>query len=159
MSKQLDKILNRVRDVVSFQPTDAQKRARSNFWAEAELLGIDPQAEVQLSVALKYGGDRRISTWWEDDQFRDWFLNGKEFKQRADFLAHVALDELEGIIRDRAGNTAARVAAIKTALEISGKSGKNAAQSQNMLDEKVSQMTQEELEKFIQSKLNVLPTN
>lgn len=148
--------LDRIRDVVSFKPTESQRRARSNFWTAVEIEGLEfsSTADVTLPAALKYGQDRRLTGWWDDQQFRDWFSNGAEFKQRADLLSHLAMDELEELIRDRSAPASSRVQAIKMAMEISGKLGK-AVQTPagGMLDERVSTMDRTELEKFIQSKL------
>lgn len=150
-------ILNRIRDVVVFSPSEAQKRARSNFWTAAELDGIEPGQDVPLATALKYGQDKRITGWYTDQQFRDWFQNGTEFKQKADYLAQVALDELEQMIRDRTGSASARVQAMKITLEIAGKLGKQAGASQaSTMEDKIADMNRTELEAYISAKLDRL---
>jgi hypothetical protein len=150
--KGLAPVVDRAVDVVVFQPDEPQRRAKSNFWAHFATTDTLPPDHVSLATALKFGGDRRISQWWDLPGFQDWFSNKDEFRQRVEFLADLALDELYGIIKDKEFNGSAKVAAIKMLMEMGKKLSSKSADKDQYLDEKVSQMSKEELEKFIRSR-------
>lgn len=139
------------------KPTSDQRQVKERFWAPFMRGDIQVPQKVDLATALRYGSDRRISQWWDIPGFQDWFLNSEEFKDRVEFIAHLALDGIEEVLRDRTATASSRVAAAKLALEVANKLPKGAGSEGKYLDEKINEMDSKELEKYIQSKLTQFP--
>lgn len=145
--------LGKATDVVSFSPTEAQRRAKSNFWsffASGEAL---PPTNVDLTIATKYAGDRRVAEWWQLEGFADWFANRDEFRQRVEFLADLALDELYHLIRDPDTQATAKVAAIRMIMDVGKKLAQKTPNEDESIAGKISEMNQKQLEEYIKSRL------
>lgn len=148
--------LGKAADVVSFSPTEAQRRAKSNFWsffASGEAL---PPTQVDLALATKYAGDKRITEWWSLEGFADWFSNKDEFRQRVEFLADLALDELYHLIRDPETQATAKVAAIRMIMDVGKKVAQKAPTEESAVGEKIASMDKKQLEEYIKSRLTKL---
>ena len=148
--------LGKATDVVSFSPTEPQRRAKSNFWsffASGEAL---PPTSVDLATAVKYAGDKRVSEWWALEGFADWFSNKDEFRQRVEFLADLALDELYHLIRDPETQATAKVAAIRMIMDVGKKVSQKASTEETVVGEKITKMNKEELEAYIRDKMDKL---
>lgn len=148
--------LGKATDVVSFSPTEPQRRAKSNFWsffASGEAL---PPTNVDLATAVKYAGDKRISEWWSLEGFADWFSNKDEFRQRVEFLADLALDELYHLIRDPDTQATAKVAAIRMIMDVGKKVSQKASTEESVAGEKIASMDKKQLEEYIKSRLTRL---
>lgn len=148
--------LGKAADVVSFSPTEAQRRAKSNFWsffASGEAL---PPTQVDLATATKYAGDKRVSEWWSLEGFADWFANRDEFRQRVEFLADLALDELYKLIKDSETQATAKVAAIRMIMDVGKKISQKAPTEESVVGEKIASMDKKELEEYIKSRLSKL---
>lgn len=148
--------LGKATDVVSFSPTEPQRRAKSNFWsffASGEAL---PPNNVDLATAVKYAGDKRVSEWWALEGFADWFSNKDEFRQRVEFLADLALDELYHLIRDPETQATAKVAAIRMIMDVGKKVSQKASTEETVVGEKITKMNKEELEAYIRDKMDKL---
>lgn len=151
--------LGKAADVVSFSPNEAQRRAKSNFWsffASGEAL---PPTQVDLAIATKYAGDRRISEWWQLEGFADWFANKDEFRQRVEFLADLALDELYRLIKNSDTQATAKVAAIRMIMDVGKKISQKAPSEESQVGEKIASMDKKELEEYIKSRLSKLSLN
>lgn len=148
--------LGKATDVVSFSPTEPQRRAKSNFWsffASGEAL---PPTNVDLATAVKYAGDKRIAEWWSLEGFADWFANKDEFRQRVEFLADLALDELYHLIRDPDTQATAKVAAIRMIMDVGKKVAQKAPTEESAVSEKIASMDKKQLEEYIKSRLTQL---
>ncbi len=148
--------LGKAADVVSFSPTEAQRRAKSNFWsflASGEAL---PPAEVDLAIATKYAGDRRITEWWSLEGFADWFANKDDFRQRVEFLADLALDELYKLIKGAETQDSAKVAAIRMIMDVGKKISQKTPTEESIVGEKIASMDKKQLEEYIKSRLTKL---
>jgi hypothetical protein len=145
-------ILDQVRDTVTFVPNNDQKRARSNFWITVGELGLDVGANSGVATALQHSGDRRVAEWWNLPGFSDWFLNREEFRQRVDFLASLALDELEVVLRTPGHKD--KIVVAKMLLE---ERNKRLAASEGAtgadLGDKLSKMSRAELDAFIKARV------
>lgn len=149
--------LQKVRDLSSFQPTEAQRKVKGRFWSYFESSDALPPAEIDLSTASRYGAHRSLPDWWAIPGFTDWFTNRDEFRQRMEYLAQRALDELETILAstdERSGAT--KVQAIRIIMDISNKAPKSA--TDKFLDERVQKMSEKELEEFISKNVRKLNT-
>jgi hypothetical protein len=95
--------------------------------------------------------DSRLPRWWSMYGFREWFLNEDEFKQRLEYIAHLALDTLEQILTDPDANHSARVNAAKLAFEAASKMPQK-WQKMGYLDDQIQKMDQSQLEQFIRQR-------
>lgn len=140
-----------------FKPTDAHKKAKSAFWY-AVAQGSVPQdnLEPDLSIALKFANDSRIRQYWDLPGFIDWFYNREDFRRNAEYLGALALDQLEPMLSSVTVDSKTRLAAIKLALEVSGKLQK--AESEPV-DEQISKLTKEQLREFINKRAGLLTTD
>jgi hypothetical protein len=148
--------LGKATDVVSFSPTAAQRRAKSNFWSFFASCEALPPDQVDLLIATKYAGDKRISEWWALEGFADWFANKDEFRQRVEFLADLALDELYHLIRDPETQATAKVAAIRMIMDVGKKVSQKAPTEESVAGEKIASMDKKQLEEYIKSRLTRL---
>jgi hypothetical protein len=152
----LRQAVSRAVDVVAFQPSDAQRRAKSNFWSFFAAGNALPPADVDLAMASKYAGDRRIEEWWKLEGFASWFSNKDEFRQKVEFMADVVLDEFFSMIRNPGTQATAKVAAGKVILEAAKKLNQKAPSEDAQVSEKIAKMSKEELEAYIRSRMDKL---
>jgi hypothetical protein len=151
----LSRISSLTKDLSLFEhPTPEQRAAKERFWRP--FLSGDTQvpAERNLATALKFASDSRISKWWDIPGFQDWFYNDQEFKDRVELIAHLALDGITEVLKDKMATPSAKVAAAKLALEVAGKMPKALAKDQAVGDSDIDKMTKEELDAFIREKTN-----
>lgn len=146
--------VDKARDL-SYTPTEAQRKIKSRFWSYFSDSGTLPPSQIDLATALMYGADRGLSEWWDLPGFSQWFANKDEFRQRLEYLAQRAVDELEKILNDNnpmGGST--KVSAIKLIMDIANKQPKSTAEK--FLDERIGKMSQQELEDFIKKNVTRL---
>ena len=141
-----------------FTATNEQKKAKSQFWTTFQSGGIIPPVSPDLTIAAQYAGDSRIRTWWSTEGFSQWFWNSNEFEERLDYLAQIALDQLEVMISSGRTSDSARISAIKMILEASKKIGQKTDDSE-FADQKISKMDQGQLEEYINSRIKLIPSN
>jgi hypothetical protein len=150
------------RDLSIFSTSQAsvdQKIARSRFWARyASNPDLEVPSVIDATTASQGAADKRVLEWWLLPGFSDWFTNSHEFKERVEFLTSLALDSVEELLKDSQASPSARVAAIKIVLEIADKFPTNKKSDETYADERIQQMDQKELEQFIQSRLQILPS-
>lgn len=157
MSIDIQKIKNRMLedravDNLVFRPELDHQRCKSAFWSHFATNGLLVPPVIDLPLALKFGGDRRVSKWWDLSGFPEWFSNQDEFRQRLEFLANHSLDKLEALLSDEKANANAKVAAIKLIMELS-KKVPSKSDSEQFLDKKISGMGKKELEDYIRSSM------
>ncbi len=156
----LAKLTQVSRDLSLFEaPTAEQRRAKERFWSPFMQGDTPVPHPIDLATALRYGGDSRIRQWWGLPGFIDWFTNQQEFRERIEFIAHLALDGIEEVLRDRMATGSAKVAAAKLALEVANKLPRAGKAAEEFADGKIAEMNKQELEQFIQKKLLLLPGN
>lgn len=137
-----------------FQPTNAQKQAKSTFWSSFSSGEGSPLPAQSLVMALRFGRDSRLSTWWEIPGFQDWFWNRDEFRQRMEYLAALAIDELEMILTSRSHSAPDKLNAIKLIMQVTGKTGSPA--TEESLPESIQKMSRTQLEEYIRSGVRLL---
>lgn len=143
--------LGKAGDIASFQPTEAQREAKARFWSYFASGDVLPPSDVSLAIASKYGSDKRISEWWNLQGFPEWFANKDEFRQRVEFLANLALDELYQMIRNPGTQATAKVAAIRMIMDVGKKISQKAPTEETAVSEKIASMGKDELEAYIRS--------
>lgn len=140
-----------------FQPTADHRRAKSAFWTSIRVQGVlPPGGRPNLAAALQYAGDRRISKWWEQDGFEEWFCNEEEFSQRAEYIASLALDQLEAILTTTTTTNGDKIKAIQLAVQLANKIT-TSSKEQQFADQKIAGMDAKQLEEFITHQMRLLP--
>ena len=147
--------LSKAVDVVEFTPSESHRRAKSNFWSYFSSNDSLPPTSVTLDLASKYCGDRRITEWWSSVGFEAWFSNRDEFKQRVEFLADLALDQLYSLLKDPETGAASKVAAIRMIMDVGQKMAAKAPK-EDTIETKIAKMSKAELETFIRAGVSKL---
>lgn len=159
MSEDINKLLRAVisttQDVAVFLPSDNQRACKSQFWTRIAESGIQLPPELDLATASRYTSDPRIQAWWSAPNFSQWFSNSQEFRERMEFLANIAIDELQSLIQSAGTQASAKTAAIKMVMEIAGKMPKQKADAESE-DDVIARMSKTELEEYISKKMPVL---
>lgn len=144
-------ILELAANELTYLPTPEQRKAKSAFWARFNENPMCEPEDISLSIATRFAGDGRLSRWWSQDGFKEWFRNRDEFRQRLEYLVNLSLDRLESILADPKSNPSAQVNASKLLMEAARKMPSKHAVEQ-YLDEKIAQMDKKQLEEFIRAK-------
>lgn len=142
---------------LTYLPSAEQRRAKSSFWSRFNDNPICDPSEISLAIALRFVADGRLSRWWSQDGFKEWFRNGEEFRHRVEYLAHLALDALENVLIDPKAQGSARVNAAKLLMEVARKMPARGA-VEKYLDEKIAEMDKKQLEEFISKRTKLLRT-
>lgn len=158
MSKQerIIEVLDYVASELTFLPSYEQRKAKSAFWARFNENPMCEPADISLAMASRFTGDNRVSKWWNQDGFRDWFINRDEFRQRLEHLANLTLDMFEEILSDRKASAGARVSAGKVVMEVARKMPPRHS-TEKFMDEKIGEMDRKQLEEFISRRISLLP--
>ena len=133
----------------SFLPTQAMVRMKARFWAKWAEQPLLHQREPTLALVRSITGSAAITAWWARAAFRDWFLNTAVTDERLDWLLHLALSAAEDILlSDDPKGASARVAMVKTVVDMAGRGGPKAGQAAKQDDRKaaaIGAMGREEL--------------
>jgi hypothetical protein len=143
----LSNIAALVEDMV-YVPTPTQRQVKAAYWA---VWGDNPTTDsnsITLAAVMQITNDGRVSKWWSQPGFREWFTNRDEFRQRTEYLAHIALDTLEQLLVDPDANASARVNAAKLLLEATDKMPRKYAK-EKLLDERINRMGPHELQQWL----------
>ncbi len=141
---------------LTYMPSPEQRKAKSAFWARFNDNPIcDPQ-DISLAIALQFANDERLSRWWSQSGFKEWFRNRDEFRQRVEYLVHQALDSLEYVLVDPKAQASAKVNAAKLLMEVARKMPQKQVAEQ-YLDEKIGQMSKQQLQEYIRKSTKLLP--
>lgn len=140
---------------LTYLPTPEQRKSKSAFWVRFNENPICEPAEISLSIALRFAGDSRLSRWWSQEGFKEWFRNQEEFRQRLEYLVNLSLDSLENVLIDPKAQSSAKVNAAKLLMEVARKMPPRGA-VEKYLDEKIAEMDRKQLEEYIAKKTKVL---
>ncbi|TGN99699.1 hypothetical protein PN36_34995 [Candidatus Thiomargarita nelsonii] len=156
ISTEKDKtLIAEVIDEVIFRPSSEQRRTKAAFWvrhAENPLVSAD---KITLSFAQQITRDSRLKNWWKSSGFLEWFTNQDEFRQRVEYLAHLALDAIEDILLDPEGNQNAKVNTAKLIIEASNKMPPR-VKVEKVLDERINKMGRDQLDAYLRKNLHLL---
>lgn len=149
-------ILSLVASELTYLPTPEQRKVKAAFWARFnENPSCEPE-DISAILVESVTGDTRPTKWWSQAGFKEWFRNRDEFRQRMEYLSHLALDRLEAILADPRAQNNAQVGAAKLIMEVARKMPSRNPQEQ-FLDEKIHQMDRKQLEEYIKRSLKLLP--
>lgn len=153
--KNISRVLAAASQEVVFAPTPEMRRAKAAFWASLEGTPAGDLAEhMTLAAATSMGADKKLSRWWAIPGFSDWWQNREEFKQRMEYLAHLALDSLEGVLTDPDANATARVQSAKLVLEAANKMPKRATEED--VSSRLASMSRNELEEYVRTRMSTI---
>lgn len=153
MTTQKDaKKLGAVLEDIVFLPSPAQRKTKAAFWTVLNDNPIADKDHITMASVVHVTGDTRVHKWWGQEGFQEWFCNKDEFRQRLEYLAHLALDTVEEVLLDGEANANARMNAAKLMLEAARKMPDKNAKEQ-YLDESIHKMSKKELESYIKKAL------
>lgn len=144
-----------------FSPLPEQRKAKATFWSYfATDIDAPLPDEISVEQAVKFSLDVRVEAWWNSRDFRNWFINRDEFRQRLEYLTHLALDAAEEILGSKTASPQAKVNMAKLVIEAANKmpsrqSGKS-GNSEGAIDEKLAGMDKLQLEDYISKQLKQL---
>lgn len=148
-------ILEIVSNELTYLPSPEQRKSKSSFWVRFNDNPICEPQDISLQLALQFVDDSRLSKWWSQDGFKEWFRNRDEFRQRIEYLAHLSLDTLESVLIDPMSQSSAKVNAAKLLMEVARKMPPKQAVEQ-YLDQKIAEMDRKQLEEFVKSRMKLL---
>lgn len=155
MSKQAQ-IIEVISSDLTYLPSAEQRKLKEAFWLRFSADPTCDPSEVTQSIVELYTSDSRVSRWWSQTGFKEWFRNQEEFRERAAILAHLALDTLQSIMINETAQASARVNAAKLVMEIARKMPTKQA-VEKYVDEKIAEMDKKQLEAYIAKNIHLLP--
>lgn len=147
-----DTVLRAAEDL-TYTPSVEQRKLKSSFWAVYQDHPLVEKRDIGPILVDQFTADTRIHRWWKVPGFADWFTNQDEFRQRLEYLAHVALDTAEEVLSDPEASASARVSMSKLVLEAAQKMpGKDTGKGK-YLDQSIADMSAEQLRAFLEKNL------
>ncbi len=151
-------VLKTATEELSFRPTDAQIRAKSQFWQRFSENPICDASQIDLPSVLQLVNDSRMNRWWSMSGFQAWFCNQGEWRELMETTAYKALQKLDEIISmpSEGKIVGAQVNAIKLLFEAGRKMPPRQAPKQEYLDGKVAGMSSIQLKEFLHKNRAIL---
>lgn len=133
-----------------FSPNRAHRAIRARFWAVVgSTIGHKSPFEMTAMEIARLVKDNRILNWLSIPVFKDWFMNSTEHIERLEYLFDIALSAAEDILlSDDPKAVTAKVQMIRVVAELARKMPSK--QPEQFADERISKMSKEELEKFLE---------
>lgn len=148
MTKKNQDALVEVITDLTYLPSVEQRRAKESFWARFSDNPFCSPEEISLSDVQRVLGDSRVDRWWREDGFSAWFRNREEFRERVEYLVHLALDTIEKVMIDPEEKGAAKVNAAKLMMEVGRKMPPKSVR-EVYKDDKINKMDAADLEEYI----------
>jgi hypothetical protein len=148
----LNKKLKAVVAEVVFTPDDWMLMAKSKFWrrhAENPMFDAD---NVQLTQVVRITKCSKLSRFWGNEQFRDWFLDKDYVSHGLKALAEKAIRVLNELLDDPKCPHQAKVRAIEQIFEF-GDYKPPVRREVKWADAELAKWNKEELDGFIQQQL------
>lgn len=147
------KDLEQAMDDISFCPSVEQRQTKAAFWAK---MGDDPLAHNRDSITAAQArgvtGVAKVTRWWAVPGFREWFVNGEEWKQKLLYVIDVGLDALIDIMADDNPKTAgARVKAFEVACRLAGREPAKTKEVR-FIDKAINDMSPQQLQAFLDAR-------
>lgn len=153
MSKQpSDKVkLTQILDDLVFMPSTMQRRIKAAFWTKFSQNPIADVGSITAELAARIAGNQNVKKWWSQPGFQEWFLNEDEFRQKLEYLAHLALDTIEEVLLNPDANVNAKSSMAKLIFEAAHKMPSK-WQNTKYMDEQIQRMDLAQLESFIKQR-------
>lgn len=114
-----------------YHPSEREKRLKAQFWMRAQDNPI-LTGKIDYPSVRKVLGTDYLEEKWRLPGFQDWFLNRQEFRERLEYLANLALDQMEKILLNEDPKAqSARVNMIKHVSELANKLPRQAQSASN----------------------------
>lgn len=106
---------------LTYIPSDDERRVKASFWKRFTDTPICNPNAITLAAAQSLLNDSRLDRWWSKPGFKEWFANQEEWRERAEYIAQLALGVFENLLTDPATQAATKYAAARDALKLTGK--------------------------------------
>lgn len=141
------------------KPTKSQRLAKSKFWQRAANNPLIPDLDnPRIFDVERLSGTKSIRTWFEDSEFKDWFLDQDSNKSLIASGCELAIEKLIYILElegpDEVGpkmetTSAAQVKAAENMLRLGGFEPPKTVAKERYMDKEVEDMTPAQLEAYI----------
>lgn len=138
---------------VAFCADAEHKVIKAAFWAKmADDPSVMNRESITLAQAVAVTGCSKLRRWWNQPGFREWFVNGEEWKQKLLYIIDVGLDSLLDIFASNDPKTAnARVRAFEVACRLAGREPAKTKEVR-FVDKAINEMNPAQLQAFLESR-------
>lgn len=103
-------------------PTERERRYKAQFWARTQDNPLFASGDLTLAAVRQVLDTEALNASWNQPGFQAWFSNRQEFRERIEYLADLALDQMEQILVNQDPKAqSARVNTIKIIAELASK--------------------------------------
>ena len=141
------------------KPTKVQRMAKSKFWQRAANNPLIPDLDnPRIFDVARLCGNKSVQAWFDDSEFKDWFLDQDSNKSLIASGCELAIEkliyilELEGPLEvgpKMETTSAAQVKAAENMLRLGGFEPPKTVAKERFMDKEVEEMTPAQLETFI----------
>lgn len=141
------------------KPTKAQRLAKSKFWQRAANNPLVPDLDnPRIFDVERLCGNKSVRTWFDDSEFKDWFLDQDSNKSLIASGCELAIEKLIYILElegpDQVGpkmetTSAAQVKAAENMLRLGGFEPPKSVAKERFMDADVENMDAAQLETYI----------
>lgn len=147
-------------DAQEFSPSRTQSSAKARFWAKLkEQQGLRELSSLTQLEVVQLSGSKQVAAWLKDPKFALWFFDKDSLSHRLHALKETAVDVLEEILLSeyQAGILSAKdkLKAADMLLQVTG-SYPSRAKEVIFADERISKMSEDEVERELKSLKGVL---
>lgn len=139
-----------------FVPTEEMREVKAAFLAKAQ---DNPQIDMDalsLAQVLKTVNHTKLTHWWKQDGFKEWFANSAEWRQKLEYAIDVGLDAVMEIFKCKDPKSfGAQVRALEVLARLANKEPARVKEVK-VLDKDVQGMDQKQLDDFIKRNLHLL---
>lgn len=127
-----------------FVPSPAQRACKAKFWKRMDF-DYDLAEGITLLGAVQLTNYSELNRWWQQEGFKDWFLNKDEASERIEYLYMLWMDKAEELLLNPDANHNAVVQIGKIIAQLSGRDNQ-----ERYSDEAIQKMTPQQLKAFIE---------
>jgi hypothetical protein len=144
-----DANVSKLADSVIFSPTAMHRKWKIKFWSRFVPNPLTDVNNITIYDIDEIIRDSRISKYWGNQGFKDWFLNTDENREKLEYLFQVSLEVAEEILFDPEANTSAKVNMVKVLAELANKfPSKNA--TERFVDDEINKMSESQLKAYLE---------
>lgn len=127
-----------------FVPAPNMRAAKAKFWKRIDFDASLADAVSAASI-VQITNEPRVTGWWNQKEFQEWFLNKEEANERIEYLYMLWMDKAEELLLDPMANHNAIVQLGKIISQLSGR-----GEQEKVSDENIQKMTKQQLQAYIQ---------
>jgi hypothetical protein len=142
-------ILQEVGTAHVWTPSVNDKKVKARFWTRyRDNPTYDTNSITVSEVQQVIGQDAGIARKWSLPEYREWFLNQGEHRERLEYLFDLALNAAEDILLNTDPKAqSARVNMVKAIADLAGKSARDQGQYK---DQAIGKMDKEQLAAYLE---------